>query len=153
MATARTCERSRRQCTQALFSGTLGCLESTGLACQPGYMARGRRNAKREAAQEREIEALKQADRERRELDERDLLDRRLARKWGSARSGLDRLSALSKELERLHRDEAGLLQERDELVSWLRRNGHSWTSLSARTRLSRQALMKRSDVPRGLRE
>jgi hypothetical protein len=116
-------------------------------------MARGRRSAKREAAHERQIEALEQADRERRESDERDALDRRLARKWGSARSGLDRLSALSRELEKLHREEARLVRERDELVNWLRRGGHTWTSLSARTRLSRQALMKRSDVPRGSRE
>jgi hypothetical protein len=116
-------------------------------------MARGRRNAKREAAHERQIEALERADRELREFDERDALDRRLARKWGTARSGLDRLSALSKELEKLHLEEARLLRERDELVSWLRRSGQSWISLSARTRLSRQALMKRANLSRGMRE
>ena len=116
-------------------------------------MARGRRNAKREVAQERQIEALEQADRERRDSDERDVLDRRLARKWGSPRLGLDRLSTLSKELEKLHREEARLLRERDELVSWLRRSGQSWISLSSRTRLSRQALMKRTNVSRALRD
>ena len=116
-------------------------------------MARGRRNAKREAAHERQIEALERADRELREFDERDTLDRRLARKWGTAHSGLERLSALSKELEKLHLEEARLLRERDELVSWLRRSGQSWISLSGRTRLSRQALMKRANFPRGLRE
>jgi len=77
------------------------------------------------------------------------LLDRRLTRKWGNSRSGLDRLSALSRDLENLHRAEAQLLHERDELVSWLRRSGQSWVALSARTRLSRQALMKRAAASR----
>jgi len=62
---------------------------------------------------------------------------------------GLDGLSALSRELERLHGDETRLLRERDELVSWLRRSGQSWVALSARTKLSRQALMKRAALPR----
>jgi len=111
-------------------------------------MARGRRNAKREAAHERERDALAQAERERRETDERAALDRRLARRFGSERSGLVRLSSLSHELENLHREESRLLQERDELIGWLRRGGQSWASLSARTKLSRQALMKRSKAP-----
>jgi len=141
------------QCTQALFSGTLRSLENTGIRCQPGYMARGRRNSKREAAQVRQLEALEHAERERQKAEDQAALDRRLARKWHNGRSGLDRLSALSRDLERLHRDETRLLQERDQLVHWLRSQGQSWVSLSARTNLSRQALMKRSALPRSSRE
>ena len=84
-------------------------------------MTRGRRNAKRQVAQEREIEAHDEAERARMEAHERAASERRLARKWGSPRSGLDRLGALSKELEKLHREETRLLRERDELVGWLR--------------------------------
>ena len=108
-------------------------------------MARGRRNSKREAALEREAEAQEQANRARHNADERASAERRLARKWGDTRAGLDRLSTLSRDLEKLHRDEARLLCERDELVSWLRVRGQSWVALSARTKLSRQALMKRA--------
>lgn len=108
-------------------------------------MVRGRRNSKREAAQTREAEAQERIEQHKHEVEELAAQDRRLGRKWGDARSGLDRLSALSRDLERLHRDETRLLRERDELVSWLRRGGQSWVALSARTKLSRQALMKRA--------
>jgi len=67
-----------------------------------------------------------------------------LTRKWGGPRSALDRLGALSRELEKLHQEEARILRERDELVLWLRDGGQSWAMLSARTKLSRQALIKR---------
>ena len=97
-------------------------------------MVKGRRRAKREAAEH-----------ERREAAEHAAADARLTRKWGSGAVALDRLSALSRELEKLHREQARLLRERDELIRWLRRNDHSWTMLSARTNLSRQALMKRT--------
>lgn len=107
-------------------------------------MAKGRRQAKRETAREREEVAREAAESERREAAERASADVRLDRKWGSGAAALGRLSALSRELEKLHRDEARLLRERDELVGWLRRNDHRWTTLSARTNLSRQALMKR---------
>ncbi|KQZ83132.1 hypothetical protein ASD56_12445 [Microbacterium sp. Root166] len=107
-------------------------------------MARGRRNAKRELAQTREIEAVKRAEEERLEVEAKAAFERRLTRKWGSDRAALDRLSALSRDLEKLHREESGLLRERDALVQMLRRGGHSWTALSSRTKLSRQALMKR---------
>lgn len=69
-------------------------------------------------------------------------------RKWGGERGALDRLSGLSRELERLHRDESALLRERDDLVELLRSRGQSWNALSARTKLSRQALMKRHPQP-----
>ena len=111
-------------------------------------MVRGRRNSKREAAQEREAEAHEQAERARRDADARSAAERRLARKWGDTRAGLDRLSTLSRDLEKLHREEAKLLHERDELVSWLRGRGQTWVALSSRTKLSRQALMKRGVIP-----
>ena len=108
-------------------------------------MARGRRNAKREAAQARQTEAIDRADRERQNVEDEAALNRQLTRKWRDARSGLERLSVLSRDLERLHREEARRLQERDQLVQWLRGQGQSWVTLSARTGLSRQALMKRT--------
>lgn len=58
---------------------------------------------------------------------------------------GLQRLKALSRELEKLHRQEHSLLRERDRLVAQLRSEGESWASLSSRTGLSRQALSKRT--------
>jgi hypothetical protein len=107
-------------------------------------MARGRRNAKRELAQTREIAALERAEEERLAGEAKAALERRLIRKWGSERAALDRLSALSRDLEKLHREESRLLRERDALVQILRLGGQSWAALSSRTKLSRQALMKR---------
>lgn len=112
-------------------------------------MARGRRNFKREAAEVRQLEALERAVQEKREAEERTARTRRLDRRWGDTRSGLDRLGALSRDLEKLHRDEARLLRERDELVSWLRGRGQSWAAISSRSKLSRQALMKRNPTAR----
>jgi len=66
-------------------------------------------------------------------------------KKAGTERGALERLSQVSREIERLHREEQKLLQERDALVDGLRTTGQSWNMLSSRTRLSRQALMKRS--------
>ena len=107
-------------------------------------MVKGRRKAKRETARVREAEAREAEEHDRRQADERAAADHRLAQKWGREAAALDRLSAISRELEKLHREEARLLHDRDELVHWLRQGGQSWTMLSARTRLSRQALMKR---------
>ncbi|MBD8023458.1 hypothetical protein [Microbacterium gallinarum] len=107
-------------------------------------MVRGRRNAKREAAETRHAEAV-QAERKAEIEAARRLAEKsRLALRWRTDRSALDRLSTLSRELDRLHREELKLLLERDLLVARLRDSGHSWNALSARTRLSRQALMKR---------
>lgn len=107
-------------------------------------MVKGRRQAKRENAHARELETREREDRERHQAEEQAAADRRLARKWGNETSALNRLGAVSRELEKLHKDEARLLRERDELVLWLRRREQSWAVLSSRTRLSRQALMKR---------
>lgn len=107
-------------------------------------MVRGRQQLKREAAHAREAKAREQAEQERREAEERAALDRRLRRKWGNPQSALDHLGALSRDLEKLHQQEARILRERDALVLWLRNGGQSWAMLTARTRLSRQALMKR---------
>jgi len=107
-------------------------------------MVKGRRQAKRESARAREAEAREAEEQDRREADKLAAAASRLVRKWGSQATALDRISALSRDLENLHREEARLLHERDDLVHWLRRCGQSWTMLSARTGLSRQALMKR---------
>ncbi len=101
-------------------------------------MVRGRRDAKRKALLKRQIEQR-----------ERDFAVARTAKKlvdkYGDERGALARLSANAGELQQLHKQEAKLLRERDELVGDLRQTGNSWASLSARTGLSRQALMKRS--------
>ncbi len=57
----------------------------------------------------------------------------------------LRRITDLSKELSKLHKQEQTLLAERDVLVRRLRSEGESWASLSSRTGLSRQALSKRT--------
>lgn len=59
------------------------------------------------------------------------------------------RPSALSRELDCLHRGEVKLLHEEDLLVEQIRDSGLRSNPLSARTRLSRQALMKRMPPPR----
>lgn len=99
-------------------------------------MVRGRRNAKRDAA------APKAAAQRARETASADAVDR-LASNWGSERGAHDRLSAVSSELERLHRQEAALLRERDELVSVMRVAEVSLVH-AEHADLSRQALMER---------
>ncbi|WP_127476374.1 hypothetical protein [Microbacterium sulfonylureivorans] len=116
-------------------------------------MARGRRSAKRELAQTREIEALERAEEARLEAESKAAFERRLARKWVSERAALVRLSTLSRDLEKLHREESRMLRERDALVQMLRRSGQSWAALSSRTKLSRQALMKRMDASKVTRD
>ncbi|KHK95852.1 hypothetical protein LK09_17640 [Microbacterium mangrovi] len=107
-------------------------------------MVRGRQQLKRKAAEVRRAEAREQEDQAHRSAEELDALDRRLIQRWGGDAAALDRLGALSRDLEKLHREETKLLQQRDELVLWLHHRGQTWAMLSARTRLSRQALMKR---------
>ncbi|MGC5223872.1 hypothetical protein ACPW96_14970 [Micromonospora sp. DT81.3] len=109
-------------------------------------MARGRRDAKRQATQAREESDRQRALEDRRAAEARAARERQLIKRWGSAHGALNRLGSLSKELDRLHRQEANLLAERDELVNVLRANGQTWSALSSRTNLSRQALMKRID-------
>lgn len=108
-------------------------------------MTRGRRIAKREAAIARKVEAEESAAAGLAASKQRAEIEKRLLKRWGSARGALDRLGAVSRELERIHREESTLLRERDDLVALLRANGQSWNALSARTKLSRQALMKRT--------
>src|SRR4051812_42766349 len=105
-------------------------------------MARGRRDAKRQAAQAKEESDRRRALEEHRAEEARAARERQLIKRWGGAHGALDRLATLSKELDRLHHQEAGLLAERDELVYVLRAHGQSWNALSTRTKLSRQALM-----------
>lgn len=110
-------------------------------------MVRGRRNAKRLTAETRRAQAAEDAERAELEAAQRAADEVRKAARMRTDRIALDRLSALSRELHRLHREEAKLLRERDGLVARLRESGHSWNVLSARTHLSRQALMKRSSL------
>jgi hypothetical protein len=100
-------------------------------------MVRGRRNAKREAALGRQ---LVQQERQAAELR----ASRKLIDRWGDEQRALSRLSAIASELGELHQEQAALLRERDDLVLTLRQTGSSWSALSSRTNLSRQALMKR---------
>lgn len=108
-------------------------------------MVRGRRDARKTAAEERRAEELTRAEAERSAVDERARRTARVMKKAGTERGALERLSQVSREIERLHREEQKLLHERDALVDGLRTAGQSWNMLSSRTRLSRQALMKRS--------
>lgn len=101
-------------------------------------MVRGRRTAKRDAAQNRQSDQLAREAAAAKAAQ-------RLVDRWGGDHEALKRLGALSTELERLHKQETVLLRERDQLVRDLRETGSSWASLSSRTRLSRQALMKRA--------
>lgn len=108
-------------------------------------MARGRRTSKREAAVARQLEAEEHAAVELASEEKRAATEARLLKRWGNARGALDRLGAIAHELERIHHEESVLLRERDDLVAHLRATGQSWNALSSRTKLSRQALMKRA--------
>ncbi|WP_141939272.1 hypothetical protein [Microbacterium sp. SLBN-154] len=77
---------------------------------------------------------------------ERDAESRReLETVWGSQQAGLSRLRDISKQLDKLHRAERSLLDERDRLVDALRRNNVSWAMLSSWSGLSRQGMSKRT--------
>jgi hypothetical protein len=67
-----------------------------------------------------------------------------IAAVWGGQQDALTRLRDISNQLEKLHRAERSLLQERDELVAALRSTEVSWALLSTWSGLSRQALSKR---------
>ncbi|GAA1970816.1 hypothetical protein [Microbacterium deminutum] len=69
---------------------------------------------------------------------------RELERVWGSEQEALRRLRDISKQLDKLHRAERVLLDERDRLVDVLRGRDVSWAMLSTWSGLSRQALSKR---------
>lgn len=126
---------------------TCASLVATGGKCQPGYMVRGRRNAKKTAAEEHRAAEAARAEVERTEAAERSRRVMRIMKKAGGERGALDRLSQVSREIERLHREEQKLLRERDALVDGLRDEGQAWNALCSRTRLSRQALMKRAST------
>lgn len=108
-------------------------------------MVRGRRSAKKTAAEEHREVADARAATERADADKRARRAVRAIAKAGGERGALEQLSRVSREIERLHREELKLLEERDALVDGLRSAGQSWNALSSRTRLSRQALMKRA--------
>lgn len=108
-------------------------------------MVRGRRNAKKTTAEEHRVSEEARVETERADVEKRARRAVRAIAKAGVERGALERLSRVSREIERLHRDELKLLEERDALVDGLRSAGQSWNALSSRTRLSRQALMKRA--------
>ncbi|GAA4160909.1 hypothetical protein GCM10022286_17700 [Gryllotalpicola daejeonensis] len=66
---------------------------------------------------------------------------------WGGRTRALNELDELSRALVRLQREEVRLRSQRDELIDALRAAGASWTLLALRTKLSRQALIKRRGV------
>ena len=115
-------------------------------------------NARREEAYRRQREANDAAvavARERAkalaEAERSAAANRDLQLVWGGRESGLTRLRDISRQLEKLHRAEQALLQERDELVHTLRRVDVSWALLSTWSGLSRQALSKRPKLNRSL--
>jgi hypothetical protein len=63
---------------------------------------------------------------------------------WGGRAQALNELDELSRALVKLQREELKLRTRRDQLIDALRAVGESWTLLALRTRLSRQALIKR---------
>lgn len=63
---------------------------------------------------------------------------------WGGRAQALNELDELSRALVKLQREELKLRTQRDQLIDALRAVGASWTLLALRTRLSRQALIKR---------
>ncbi|QNE37204.1 hypothetical protein [Leifsonia shinshuensis] len=69
----------------------------------------------------------------------------KLEAKWGTRVDALKRLSEVSRSIDRLRREQDAALLERDELIAQLREVGETWNSLAAQTRLSRQALSKRT--------
>jgi hypothetical protein len=66
---------------------------------------------------------------------------------WGGRTRALNELDELSHALVQLQHEELKLRTQRDELIDALRAVGASWTLLALRTRLSRQALIKRRGV------
>jgi hypothetical protein len=66
---------------------------------------------------------------------------------WGGRTRALNELDELSEAMVKLRREELQLRTQRDELIDALRAAGASWTLLALRTRLSRQALIKRRRV------
>ncbi len=108
-------------------------------------MVRGRRSARKTAAEEHRAAEAARAESKRVDAEKWDRRAARAITKAGGERGALEQLSRVSREIERLHREEQKLLEERDALVNGLRSAGRSWNALSSRTRLSRQALMKRA--------
>lgn len=114
-------------------------------------MVRGRRNTKKTAAQEHQAAEEARVETERADAEKRARRAVRAIAKARGERGALEQRSRVCREIERLHREEQKLLEERDALVDGLRSAGQSWNALSSRTRLSRQALMKRAaQVPAG---
>ena len=142
------------QCTQALSVDGSQSLALSGMPCKQGCMARSRYaqpNARREEAYRRQREAndaaaavARERAKELAEAERSAAAHRDLQLVWGGREDGLTRLRDISRQIEKLHRAERSLLQERDELVHTLRRVDVSWALLSTWSGLSRQALSKR---------
>lgn len=150
---------SEQQCTQALTVDGFRSLAMSEMPRKPGCMARSRytkQNARREEAYRRQREANDAAAAEARErakalakVERSAAAQRDLQLVWGGREDGLTRLRDISRQLEKLHRAEHALLEERDELVHALRRGDVSWALLSTWSGLSRQALSKRPNSNR----
>ena len=92
--------------------------------------------------------AFRRAAEREREAAERHAADALLGleAKLGKRADALERLSQVSRTLDRIRLEEDAALIERDYLITQLREVGESWNSHAARTGLSRQALSKRCD-------
>lgn len=127
----------------------------TGVACKPGCVAKRGRSGeanRREASyarlrQAHDAAAARHAEDRDREAAKRHAADAmlKLEAKWGTRVDALKRLSEVSRSIDRLRREQDAALLERDELIAQLREVGETWNSLAAQTRLSRQALSKRT--------
>ena len=126
----------------------------TGVPCKPGCVAnRGSlsKAARREVSyarqrQEHDVAAIRHAEEREREAAKRRAADAllKLEAEWGTRADALKRLGEITQTIDRLRLEQEAALLERDELIAQLRGLGETWNSLSARTRLSRQALSKR---------
>ncbi|MEY9851548.1 hypothetical protein ABH923_001226 [Leifsonia sp. EB41] len=110
-------------------------------------MANRGKASRREASYARQRQAHDAATTRHAEDREREAAQRHAAdamlefqAKWGTRDDALQRLGEVSRTMERLRREQDTAIRERDELIV-----AESWSSLSARTGLSRQGLSKRS--------
>lgn len=107
-----------------------------------------RRNAayaRQREANERAATAARERAAELRRLQTEAAARHQLELVWGTQHDGLTRLRDISKQLDKLHRAERSLLDERDGLIDALRKTDVSWAMLSSWSGLSRQAMSKRA--------
>jgi hypothetical protein len=119
-----------------------------------GVQARSKRRSAAYARQreQHDAAAVRRAEERARDAAARRAADAQSAvtNTWGTRADALERLGYLGRSLDRLRREQDGLLLERDQLIVRLRDVGESWNSPASRTGLSRQALSKRTIGPNG---